>query len=946
MSSPIAIPKYPSVRIAAIVLAGLAQGAPNHRHSHDASPVPADALGGIVAARYAVRPIPNAAKGDPVYGAVNPAQGMRVRFSGDGVELRGKSWRSVWALRSAGYGARQTPLGRGALEAKGNRMTIARQGGVTEWYVNAADGVEQGFTLDRPPVPARAGERLRLVIDLAGDLHAGMTQGKKTELRLMQSDGRMAMRYDHLTVIDREGRKLPAEVSVSIGNDAAESILLDVDDRGASWPVTIDPTFTQEAFLKAANPGTGDEFGRSIAMSGDTLVVGAPGEDSRATGVDGDMTDNSATDSGAVYVFVRNGTAWTQQAYLKASNTGAGDSFGYAVAISGDTIIVGAYKEASAATGVNADQTDNWIPETGAAYVFVRNGTTWSQQAYLKGQVPGGSPVWLAGSWFGYSVAIAGDTAVVGSFKERSNAVGVNATPTGSANESGASFVFVRSGSTWTQQAYLKASNATAGANMASVAISGETIVVGSECEKSAANGVNGDQTTSPFGMCRGAAYVFVRDGVTWAQQAYLKASNNSFQAYSLSFGSSVSIAGDTAVVGAPGESSNATGVGGDETNGAASLAGSAYVFTRTGTVWSQKAYLKSSNTHAFDRFGASVYVSGDIAVVGSPLDYIDHFYEPRGAAFLFQRTGVAWAPLATLRSPQSASSALGIAVSMSGDRVAAGGIGNSETVSNSGAAYVFAIVSNTPPGIVANAVSLTAGTSSNATIATVSDGEDAAGSLQVSVQSANPSNGVTLSGIGNSGGSVGALVSAACTASNASFSLRVGDSGSAYADATLPVTVSPSVPVVSASVSIGSLSPANSNLINVGLSASATGNCSPVLTVRVYSNEDDETESSPNTVHSPDAREIGSGTLRLRAERIEKGDGRVYLIVAKGTNSAGVSSVAATTVVVPGGQGQAQIAGVNAMAASAKAFALANNGSAPAGYFLVGDGAVIGPKQ
>jgi len=257
-----------------------------------------------------------------------------------------------------------------------------------------------------------------------------------------------------------------------------------------------------------------------------------------------------------------------------------------------------------------------------------------------------------------------------------------------------------------------------------------------------------------------------------------------------------------------------------------------------------------------------------------------------------------------------------------------------------------IAITQNRPPAITLTPVTRQQGTSGSALIATVSDAEDTAGSLGAAVQSANPSNGVTLSGIANSAGNVTADVAAACTASNASFTLRVTDSGGAFADGTLDVTVTPSIPAASAAVGISSLLRASSDLINVGLAASATGNCSPVLQVLVYANENDETPTSPGIVHSPDAKDLGNGTLRLRAERLESGSGRVYLIVVRATNSGGNTHVAVATVVVPKGQRPAAIAALNAAAAAAQTFALANNGSAPAGYFVVGDGPVIGPKQ
>src|SRR5207244_1078890 len=131
--------------------------------------------------------------------------------------------------------------------------------------------------------------------------------------------------------------------------------------------------------------------------------------------------DNSAGGSGAAYVFVRNGTNWTQQAYLKASNTDGGDFFGWSVAVSGDTVVVGAWGEASNATGVNGNQSDNSGRAAGAAYIFVRNGTNWSQQAYLKASNTGQGE-----ELFGHSVAISGDTVVVGARGEASNATGVN----------------------------------------------------------------------------------------------------------------------------------------------------------------------------------------------------------------------------------------------------------------------------------------------------------------------------------------------------------------------------------------------------------------------------------------------------------------------------------------------------------------------------------------
>jgi hypothetical protein len=160
-------------------------------------------------------------------------------------------------------------------------------------------------------------------------------------------------------------------------------------------------------------------------------------ESSNATGVNGTQTDNSAGGAGSAYVFVRSGVTWSQQAYLKASNTELADTFGSAVAISGNTIVVGAQYEASNATGVNGNQTDNSASGAGAAYVFTSSGATWSQQAYLKASNTG------AGDAFGLSVAISGDTIVVGANGEDSNATGVGGNPNdNSATNAGAAYTY------------------------------------------------------------------------------------------------------------------------------------------------------------------------------------------------------------------------------------------------------------------------------------------------------------------------------------------------------------------------------------------------------------------------------------------------------------------------------------------------------------------------
>ena len=218
----------------------------------------------------------------------------------------------------------------------------------------------------------------------------------------------------------------------------------------------------QTTYLKASNADAGDEFGWAVAASGNTLVVGARYERSDSLGVNADQGDNTAVFAGAAYVFVRTGAGWEQQAYLKPTNTDQGDRFGSAVAISGDTIAVGAPEEKSEATGVNGDQGDNSKNSAGAVYVFVRNGTTWSQQAYLKASNT--EQVASFGDRFGASVGVSGDTIVVGAPDEDSSASQVNGVQTNNNKlSSGAAYVFVRNGASWHQQAYLKAANSDPG---------------------------------------------------------------------------------------------------------------------------------------------------------------------------------------------------------------------------------------------------------------------------------------------------------------------------------------------------------------------------------------------------------------------------------------------------------------------------------------------------
>ena len=312
-------------------------------------------------------------------------------------------------------------------------------------------------------------------------------------------------------------------------------------------------TWTQQQKLTASDGASQNYFGYSVSLSSDgsTVLIGA-------------YQYPYGTSSGATYVFTRSESTWTQQAKLIASDAAANDFFGYSVSISsdGNTALVGAY---------------NKFSSTGAAYVFTRSGSTWTQQQKL---VAGDA---AASDWFGWSVSLSsdGNTALVGAHYK--------------SYQTGAAYVFTRSGSTWTQQQKLVAGDAaTSDAFGYSVSISsdGNTALVGASDKVS----------------FRGAAYVFTRSGSTWTQQQKLVASDG---AANDKFGISVSISSDgsTAIVGAYGADPSG------KTN-----AGAAYVFTRSGSTWTQQQKLTASDGAANDRFGWSVSISsdGNTALIGA----------------------------------------------------------------------------------------------------------------------------------------------------------------------------------------------------------------------------------------------------------------------------------------------------------------------------------------
>lgn len=397
---------------------------------------------------------------------------------------------------------------------------------------------------------------------------------------------------------------------------------------------------TQVAYLKASNAEAYDHFacgggnqghtGNSIALSGDggTIAVGAPFESGGAAGVNGNQNDNSVYASGAVYVYMRQGDAWVQQAYVKASNPGQSDHFGSSVALSrdGNTMAVAAHWEASAATGVNGNQHDNSIPQAGAVYVFARTGTTWTQQAYLKASNTGrpgtGGDDIGDGDQFGYSVALSGDgnTLAAGAITEDGGAQQINGNANDdSATSAGAVYVFARAGTTWAQQAYVKTSHMDAGDLLGfSVALNddGSTLAATAFDEDGAGRGLNSPHDNRSINS--GALYVFTRQNGAWTQEAYLKGSRSE-TSDGFGFAAAISDDGGTIAVGAGDEACLTPGIDppgcADDAppgRGANIWVGAAYVFVRTGGTWSEQTFIKAPNARPYNSFGVKLALSGD----------------------------------------------------------------------------------------------------------------------------------------------------------------------------------------------------------------------------------------------------------------------------------------------------------------------------------------------
>jgi trimeric autotransporter adhesin len=574
--------------------------------------------------------------------ARNAAQRLGVAFSRTGVTVTSGKTRVQLALLAYGHGSALGRVRSVSPEVLANRVAYAYPG-VREWYANGPLGLEQGF--DVAGAPARGQGPLTLSLALSGDVRARLWHSGV----LLKGPG-AALRYGGLSVIDARGRTLDSWLELR-----SRRLLIRVDDRGAVYPLKVDPLL-QQAELRAADGAAGDGLGFAVAVSGNTIVAGAP---RHAVGANARQ--------GAAYVFTMPASGWanaTQSAELTASDGGAEDGLGSAVAVSGSTIVAGAPRHA---VGGKAGQ--------GRAYVFTMPASGWAnatQSAELTASDGG------AEDGLGSAVAVSGNTIVAGAPR---HAVGAKA-------GQGAAYVFTMPASGWanaTQSAELTAADGGARDGLGSaVAVSGNTIVAGARFHYVTVY------------KRSGAAYVFTMPASGWAnatQTAELTASDARFAQDELGF--AVAVSGATIVAGAPFHE-----VGINEEQGAA------YVFSMPAAGWAnatQSAELTASDGGAEDGLGSAVAVSGATIVAGAPF-HAAGINAEQGAAYVFTMPAAGWAnatQIAELTASDGvAEDGLGSALALSGNTIVAGAP-NHKVGANAerGAAYVFA----NPPPTVAN---------------------------------------------------------------------------------------------------------------------------------------------------------------------------------------------------------------------------------------------------
>jgi len=572
--------------------------------------------------------------------ASSPVQHLSASFTRSGVSVRSGTTEVGLGLLAVGYGSRLAALAQVAPSAHANRV-LYRHRGLEEWYANGPLGLEQGFTIPRAPSGHTDGP-LTLSMLLSGNVKASLAKGGQSIV--IGRAGRALLRYTGLLATDASGRALHSWFALDGGR-----LLLRVDAAGVRYPLRIDPLIQQGGKLTGAGEIASGRFGYSVALSadGNTALIGAR------------YAIRNNNEAGGAWVFTRSGSTWSQQGG-KLNGTGhAGETlfdhigegaFGYSVALSadGDTALIGAPDDNGGATNEGG---------VGAVWVFARSGSTWSQQ----GEKLTGTGETEQGE-FGKSVVLSadGDTALIGGSADNGGA--------------GAAWVFARSGSSWTQQGEKLVGDCTGScanegtgetgegkfATSVALAEDGDTAMIGGPADNSGA----------------GAVWVFIRSAGAWSQQGQkLTGGGESGEG---EFGYSVALSedGDTALIGGP-EDDTATG--------------GVWAFTRSAGAWSQQGQKLTGGEEGNSQFGVYVALSadGNTALIGGPGDNYD-----AGAAWVFTRSGGVWSqqgPKLTGRG-ETREDGFGVSVALSADGNTAliGAPGDNGGLFGKGAAWVF----------------------------------------------------------------------------------------------------------------------------------------------------------------------------------------------------------------------------------------------------------------
>ena len=569
------------------------------------------------------------------------AGGTSIRFSRSDAQIASGGMRVGLSLKALGYGSSLQPVGANTtLAGNSNRATYSYKQ-LSEWFSNGPLGLEQGFTLKHAPRRAAVGP-LTLSLAVSGNAYA-THDPRGTNLLFARPHHRPAMRYGSLSAIDASGHRLRTSLQIH----GTHEIRLRVDTRGARYPILIDPLLQQRETLNPTSE-LNSLFGNSVAVSadGNTALIGVPG-------------DNN--DLGAAYVFARSGSTWVQQgAKLTASDAKGMSFFGNSVALSadGNTALIGG--QGSGGVGLNSEGKTG-----GGVWAFTRSGSVWTQQGGRMLPAHSNEP-----SGFGWHVALSadGNTALVGIFPG-----------TGT-------WVFTRSGSTWSQQAELSApeqvSEASAGRSIA-LSADGNTALIGGPIDT---RGI-------------GAVWAFARSGSTWSQQGKKLTGSEqeeSGPAWGSEFGTSIALSadGNVAIIGGWADSD---------------YKGAIWMFTRSGSTWTQEGRkITPGGGIGVGLFGGSVALTpdGNVALVGGFEDNSD-----LGAAWVFTRTGNTFVQEGEkLTANDEAGEALfgySVALSADGNTALIGGMDNNE---GRGAAWVFQAPPATTTG-TASAIGQTSAT-------------------------------------------------------------------------------------------------------------------------------------------------------------------------------------------------------------------------------------------